>query len=321
MSPARTWLALTSTRASAETLPVTWMAAASLAAALADEPMAMPTSAASSAGTSLTPSPQTATVWPLRRRSSTSRTPCSGAARTTTPTPARCAASARSSPRTVPVDADGARHGLGRKALVTGDHPHADPRRTHGLDRRPRVRPRRIGDAHEPEQRDAVDERRQVRVRVERLEVAARERDHPGAVASETQGLLGVAPSQLRPGGDPAQLRVEHERGAGEQLVRAAGGEAADEPAAHAVKAGGAARTRRHTGASRNAGTPRAWRRCRVRPSRPVRRRPRRPPARAAAAAGRAGAPPCRRRDGTRRARSCSAARARPARRRSAHSA
>ena len=157
-------------------------------------PIAMPMSARLSAGASFTPSPVIATMWPLRLRMSTRRTLSSGVTRAITPMPsiASSASSSLIAANSAPVMARPSIPSLRAIAsAVTAWSPviiRTSMPAAVGLgDRRLRLRARRVDDADEREQRQAVDQREQVGVRVERrrVEVLARGREHAQALLAE----------------------------------------------------------------------------------------------------------------------------------------
>ena len=137
-----------------------------------------------------------------------------------------------------PRDAQLARDRLGGDGVVAGDHAHLDAGRMRDRDGRLRRRPRRIDDAHERQQRHAVQQRQQVGGRVERgrVEVLAAGGHDPQALPAQALVLREVGRLELVGDRDRVQVRrIRREGAAGQQLVGRALDERADDVLARLV--------------------------------------------------------------------------------------
>ena len=208
-------------------------------------PIAMPMSAFFSAGASFTPSPVIATMSPLRFSESTRRTLSSGVTRAMTPISSiarvelgvghRVELGAADRPAR---DAELRRDRRGGDRVVAGDHADTDPGFVRDRDCRFRGRTGRIDDADEREHGQAVEQREQVRRRVEGagVEVLSPGRKDAQALAREALVLVHVALLERVVGRhDREVLRRGAGSSAREQLVGCTLDEAADDVAAALV--------------------------------------------------------------------------------------
>ena len=135
------------------------------------------------------------------------------------------------------LDAQLAGDRLGRDRVVAGDHADLDAGRMGGRDGGLGGRSRRVHDAHDREERQPVQQRQQVRVRVERgrVEVLVAGRHDPQALRAQALVLGEVVVAELC---DRALRAVGAVRadGAGEELVRRALDVAADDVLARVVR-------------------------------------------------------------------------------------
>ena len=161
------------------------------------------------------------------------------------------------------LDAQLAGDRLGGDGVVAGDHADLDAGRMGGRDGVLRGRPRRIDDAHDGEERQAVEQRQQVGVRVERgrVEVLLAGRHDPQAHACRGARSRRGTLSRSCATGTLRAVGAVRAHGAGQELVRGALDVAADDVLARVVRHGGgtwpsSCRPRRRAGSPR-AGTAR----------------------------------------------------------------
>ena len=171
----------------------------------------------------------------------------SGATRATTPISSTCRGellvverSELGAGQRAAVDPELRRDRGGGRRVVARDHPDADARLRAARDRVPRLAARRVDDPHEGEQRQVADvvEERPIAVERRRVEVPRGDRQDAQPLAREAVVLGEDAVAMVVDSGD-RPVDVADPRRAGEQHVRRALDEAADDRAGRRPRARG----------------------------------------------------------------------------------